>query len=229
MNFGMDAIVIMAKAPVPKKVKTRLVPPLNPETASELYKNFLLDKIEQIRNMVAVHRFVAYTPKKTEAIFRDIVPKEFTLVLQVGADLGEKLANISNTLFHKGFKKVVLLDSDTPNLPSRLVNEALRRLDKFDVVIGPCEDGGYYLIGLRSNMPELFRKIPWSTSEVTESTIRKTVKSGATFTLLNKWYDIDTVQNLLRLKKTLDSKPQIRRLCKNSFLALSKMNFEDFF
>jgi hypothetical protein len=225
----MNAIVIMAKAPIPNEVKTRLVPPLDPETASELYKNFLLDKIEQTRSIVGAHLFLAYTPETAETAFKDIVPQEFTLIRQVGADLGKRLANISGNLFHQGFKKVVLLDSDTPNLPSRLIREALQRLDAFDVVIGPCEDGGYYLIGLRSSMPELFRNIPWSTSEVVELTVRKVVKKGTTVSLLNKWYDVDTVKDLVRLKRDLESRPHIGSFCKNSYLALSKINVEKYF
>ncbi len=220
----MDAIALMVKAPVADKVKTRLIPPLNSEIASELYKSFVLDKIEQLKILGGVHRFLAYTPESSETYFKSIAPKDFTLINQIGSDLGEKLINVSTTLFQQGFKKVVLSDSDTPNLPPELMIDAFRRLDSFDVVLGPCEDGGYYLIGLRSNMPELFREIPWSTASVTEFTTRRAMESHVTLTLLDKWYDIDTVQALSRLKKDLESKPRIGFFCRNSYRTLSKID-----
>lgn len=155
----MNAVIIMAKAPVPNKVKTRLTPPLKPEAASYLYQNFLLDKIEQVKSIEA-RRFISYTPETSEAFFRSITPAGFSLISQAGADLGERLANVSKGLFAHGAEKVVMLDSDTPNLPTYHIREALSRLDEVDVVLGPCEDGGYYLIGMRSWTAELFRGIP---------------------------------------------------------------------
>ena len=220
----MDAVVVMAKAPIANEAKTRLVPPLDPEIASELYKSFLLDKIEQVESISGIRHFVAYTPESSENLFKSIVPKEFTLINQVGSNLGERLLNTSSTIFNQGFKKVILSDSDTPNLRSEMIVDALRRLDNFDVVLGPCEDGGYYLIGLRSNMPELFRGIPWSTSGVVKSTIRKAAEIHATVSLLHRWYDVDTVESLLRLKRDLELKSQNGFFCKNSYRILAKIS-----
>lgn len=222
-----DAIVIMAKEPKPKCVKTRLTPPLEPETASHLYYNFLCDKIQQVTAIEEITPFVAYTPKSSLPIFEKIVPEGFTLIVQKGTDLGERLENISKTLFSQGFGRVVILDSDTPNLPLRFIREGIENLEDVDMVLGPCSDGGYYLIGLRSHIPELFRGIPWSTSEVTESTLKKAQDLDMSISLLNDWYDVDTMDDLLRLKRDLylpSDKQQDSFFCENTYRILSNIN-----
>lgn len=219
----MYAVAIMAKAPVPDEVKTRLTPPLKPEEASYIYQNFLLDKIEQVKSIEA-RRFISYTPETSEAFFRSIMPSGFFLISQAGADLGERLVNVSNGLFAQGAEKVVMLDSDTPNLPTDYIKEALSLLDDVDVVIGPCEDGGYYLIGIRSFMPELFIGIPWSTSRVAELTIMKAQELGLTVSLLHGWYDVNTAIDLKRLKKDLDSPSEKCFFCENTFRTLSLLH-----
>jgi len=221
----MNSIVIMAKAPVPNEVKTRLTPPLRPEEASRLYHGFLLDKIEQIKNINEVRRFVAYTPGEAEAFFRNIIPPGFSLFSQVGTDLGERLANVSGKLFAQGAEKVLILDSDTPNLPTDYIRDGISRLDEVDVVLGPCEDGGYYLIGMRKFVPEIFNGIPWSTSEVAELTFKKAQSLDLSVSLLDKWYDVDTVIDLKRLKKDLDMQSEKSYFCENTCRTISFLHF----
>ncbi len=216
---SMNAVVIMAKAPVPNEVKTRMIPPLEPEAAALLYQSFLLDKIEQVKNIEA-HRYVAYTPQTSESFFRSIMPPGFSLISQVGADLGERLAGVSKRLFEEGAEKVVMLDSDTPNLPTDHIREALSRLDEVDVVLGPCEDGGYYLIGMRSWVPELFSGILWSTSEVADMTVKKAKFLDLSVSLLDRWYDVDTVIDLERLKRDLQLPNKKSFFCENTCNAI---------
>ena len=213
----MNAVVIMAKAPVPNAVKTRLIPPLSPEEASNLYHCFLLDKITQVKSIREARHFVAYTPVTSEAFFRSIIPSSFSLINQVGADLGERLANVSKNLFDQGAEKVIILDSDSPNLPTDHIREGLSILDDVDVALGPCEDGGYYLIGMRSYMPELFSGIPWSTSEVAKLTMKKAKALGLTVSLLPGWYDVDTMIDLERLKRDMDSPGNNCYFCENTY------------
>lgn len=220
----MNAVVIMAKAPVPNEVKTRLVPALSPEEASSLYHCFLLDKITQVKSISEVRHFVAYTPVTSEAFFRSIIPPGFILINQVGADLGERLANVSKNLFGRGAEKVVILDSDTPNLPTDHIREGLSRLDGVDVVLGPCEDGGYYLIGMRSYMPELFHRIPWSTTEVAELTMEKANALGLSVSLLPEWYDVDTMIDLERLKRDMDLEGNDCFFCENTYRSLGLLD-----
>ena len=219
----MKALVIMAKAPVPKKVKTRLILPLGSLTASDLYYNFLLDRIEQIKVLSNIHRFFAYTPKKAQDFFKQIVPQEIELLPQTGRSLGERLYSLTKVLLRRGFKKVVLVDSDSPNLPSNYIIKAFDRLDKTDLTLGPSEDGGYYLIGVKSDTPGIFKHVPWSTPRVAELTVRKALKLGLTVSILETWYDVDTYQDLLRLKNDLRSRPLIGYFCRNTYRALSNI------
>lgn len=219
----MNAIAIMAKAPFPNKVKTRLTPPLSPFEASSLYHSFLLDKIEQVKCIDEACIFIAYTPESSESFFRNIIPPGFSLINQEGKDLGERLINVSYELFAMGAEKVVLLDSDTPNLPADHIREGLSRLNETDVVLGPCEDGGYYLIGMRNFIPEIFSMIPWSTALVTEFTLRKVHELGLTVSMLPGWYDVDTGKDLRRLMRDLESLSNNCFFCKNTFCLLSLM------
>jgi rSAM/selenodomain-associated transferase 1 len=228
--MSMYAVVIMAKAPEAHKVKTRLTPPLDPETASDLYCCFLLDKLEQVRGLNAmngmsdIYPMVAYTPHDRADFFEGILPFGFTLIPQTGGNLGERLANVSGYLFEHGYEKVVILDSDSPNLPTGYIYDSLRCLDKTDAVIGPCLDGGYYLIGLSSHMPGLFQDIPWSTPRVTESTIEKAAGLGISVSLIDEWYDVDTVEDLLRLKRDLEKPLDGSFFCRNTYRMVSKMD-----
>lgn len=220
IGSNLNAVVIMAKAPVPKEVKTRLIPPLEPEAASLLYHGFLLDKIIQVKSIEA-RRFVAYTPPTAGSFFRSITPPGFSLISQAGEGLGERLKNVSKILFESGAKKVLMLDSDTPNLPTVLIRDGLSRLDEADVVVGPCEDGGYYLIGMRSWIPELFHGIPWSTSEVADMTIKKAQSLDLSVFLLDRWYDVDTVFDLERLKTDLHLPDKNCFYCENTYRAIT--------
>ena len=217
----MYAIVIMAKAPFPNKVKTRLTPPLVPNEASRLYHSFLLDKIEQVKSIEEVRSFVAYTPCSSEPFFKSIIPPGFSLINQAGKNLGERLTNVSEELFAKGATKVILLDSDTPNLPIDHIREGLLRLDEADVVLGPCEDGGYYLIGMRAFIPEIFSGIPWSTAMVTDLTLKKAHELGLRISILPGWYDVDTEKDLKRLIRDIESSANNGFICENTHLALS--------
>lgn len=200
----MDALVIMAKEPKPNEVKTRLIPTLKPEFATELYHNFLLDKINQVHSFDAVHPYLAYFPESAESFFREIVPQRFFLIRQAGSNLGERLDNISKRLNSLHYTKIIMLDSDTPNLPTSYISDGLSGLDEADVVLGPCEDGGYYLIGAKASTPELFRDIPWSTTKVTEMTLKNAEEADLKLRMLDYWYDVDTPESLKRLKDDLD-------------------------
>ena len=221
----MNAIAIMAKAPFPDTVKTRLTPPLSPFEASRLYHSFLLDKIEQVKGIGEARPFIAYTPESSESFFRSIIPPEFYLINQAGNDLGERLSNISHELFAQSAAKVILLDSDTPNLPVDHIREGLSRLDEEDVVLGPCEDGGYYLIGMRAFISEIFDEIPWSTPLVTELTLKKVQELGLTVSMLPAWYDVDTEKDLRRLMRDIEFPSNNCFFCENTHHSLSILRF----
>ncbi len=202
MNLAREpiAVAIMAKAPREGEVKTRLCPPLSLADAAELYSRFLLDKIEQVRSLKAASLAIAYAPAEARAFFEKIAPG-FVLVGQRGADLGERLANSLGELLDGGYWGALAIDSDTPTLPLGFLQQAIDLVmrPEIDVVLGPTEDGGYYLIGLRTVHRELFEAMAWSTNQVLGETIRRSDAKGLRVACLPAWYDIDTPDDLIRL------------------------------
>lgn len=200
------AVAIMAKAPIPGQVKTRLCPPLSYEEAAELYRCFLLDKIEQVKALKGAAPVISYTPAEAKAFFEELASSNFTLVLQKGNDLGARLLSTFEQLFGRGYQQVMAIDSDTPTLPNTYLEQALDLIatPQIDVVLGPSEDGGYYLIGLHHPHRELFEDIPWSTAHVIPETLRRAEEKGLMVACLAPWYDVDTPEDLKRLKTSLE-------------------------
>jgi len=205
-NEARSAVAIMAKAPQPGQVKTRLCPPLTHRAAAEFYRCLLVDKIAQVNALHRVAPAVSYSPANCKPEFEDLTPPHFMLLPQRGDDLGARLLFTFDQLFRQGFTQVIVIDSDTPTLPTAYLEQALRLIaaDENDVVLGPTEDGGYYLIGLRQSHRELFERMPWSTSQVFLETRRRSEQSGLTVACTEAWYDVDTPEDLARLMESLD-------------------------
>ena len=182
----------MAKEPESGKVKTRLCPPLTPREAADLYRAFLIDTVELISGTPGADMFLAYDPQTAREFFSRMFPRPVECIPQGTGDLGDRLSGISRRLFSRMYRKLVILASDTPHLPQECIQRAFSRLDEIDVVLGPCDDGGYYLIGSRVHAPTLFEGIAWSTSAVLERTTGLAEDAGLTWELLPACYDIDT-------------------------------------
>jgi len=219
----MRAAAIMARMPVPGQVKTRLVPPLTHLAAARLYAGFLQDTIDRLARIDGIRPFVAYTPPVADGFFSGLVPPGFSILPQAGGDLGERLAGVSGALFARGATAVVLCDSDSPTLPGRYIAEAFRRLDEADVVIGPCDDGGYYLIGMRRHTPRLFDGIPWSSTRVTQQTIDAAERLSLPVFLLEPWYDVDTAADLDRLCREVAGAPEDDAFARHTRSALVEL------
>ena len=198
------AVVIMAKVPYPGQVKTRLCPPLTAWQAAALSRAFLFDKIAQVRMLTSARPAIAYTPASGEGFFGAIAP-DFTLIAQQGADLGERLIHSLEYFLHLGCAGVMAIDSDTPTLPTQYLQQAIALLTKpdVDVVVGPSDDGGYYLIGIRAMHRDLFIDMPWSTSAVLPETVRRAEARGLSLARLPAWFDVDTPEDLTRLRTML--------------------------
>ena len=199
------AVAIMAKAPWPGTVKTRLSPPLLATEAAALYRCFLLDKIRAVEALTGARPVIAYTPDDARTEF-DVLAPSFTLVPQRGPDLGARLHGILTHLLAAGHAGAMAVDSDTPTLPARFLQQAVDCLTRPgpDVVLGPTEDGGYYLIGIRRPHRELFDAMPWSTPEVLEVTLRRAAAAGLRAACLPSWFDVDTPDDLERLSKSIN-------------------------
>ena len=216
MSSLPPAVAVMTKVPGMTVVKSRLHESLGAERATELYRCFLLDRLDALATLRDISGAVAFTPPEAEALMRTLAPSALTLVPQRGADLGERLSNILTDLLDLGHIAALAVDSDSPTLPMAYVAEAATVLSgaKCDVVLGPCEDGGYYLIGLRCPQPALFERIPWSTDAVFAMTLDKARARGLSVHVLPQWFDVDTEADLRRLHADMTTGTHIpQRTC----------------
>ncbi len=159
----------MTKAPHAGQVKTRLTPPLTAEEAAALNICFLRDIAAAITRVGGNSRGIGcFTPVGAEETYRDIFPIEFHLLAQRGGDLSQRLVGAIEDLIALGFTSVCLINSDSPTAPATVFAEAARVLSSANeaVVIGPSDDGGYYLLGIKKPHPRLFEAIDWSTDRV---------------------------------------------------------------
>jgi rSAM/selenodomain-associated transferase 1 len=196
------ALLVIAKRPAPGQTKTRLCPPLLPEQASDLYECFLRDTLEIARAVPGVSRLVHFAPDEAADYFRQMAP-DFSQRPQVGESLGPRLDQVLTRCLEDGFGSAVIMDSDSPTLPASYVERAFAGLEAADVVLGPCEDGGYYLIGLKRPQPRLLREVQMSTPYVLRDTLALARRDGLSVALLPSWYDVDTAQELEHLRADL--------------------------
>ncbi len=208
------ALVIFAKAPIPGEVKTRLCPPLTPDEAATLHGSFVLDMLERSKTAVAklklpLDRYLACAPSSTLVFFKIMEERQgVTLIDQVGDDLGARMQQAFETMFSRGYTRVLIVGTDVPSLPLDHYQQALALLETNDLVLGPALDGGYYLIGLKRMVPDLFVGIPWSTERVLGLTQENAMKLGLKTALISPWRDVDTIDDLHALieSSTLDAK-----------------------
>lgn len=195
----------MVKAPLPKRVKTRLSPPLTDREAVELYRCFIMDIFARVSVLDGIDVFAAYTPKGKEDIIKQLTGNVY-LLPQRGIGLGKRLANLFSDLFARGYKKIVVIGSDSPDMPLEFIRTSFSVLDKDGVVFGPTEDGGYYLVGMNRFCRKIFEDIPWSTNNVLKRSLEICNAEGMDIFLIPKWYDVDTYKDLKMLIK--DGSPE---------------------
>ncbi|MDQ3249590.1 MAG: TIGR04282 family arsenosugar biosynthesis glycosyltransferase, partial [Chloroflexota bacterium] len=196
-------LMVVAKQPAAGQTKTRLCPPLTRETAAALYACFLRDTLDIMRMTPDVTRCIVYLPEDADGYFRKLAP-DFVLMRQQGSTLGERLDNLLTAALTQGAPAAVVMDSDSPTLPAAYLTEAFARLAAgADVVLGPCDDGGYYLIGLKEPHPRLLREVPMSTPTVLRDTLIIAEELRLRVALLPTWYDVDTTAELQRLRREL--------------------------
>jgi hypothetical protein len=185
-----------------------LQPPLSPGEAAALNVRFLRDTAENIAAVAAdggAEGLICYTPVGDEEAFDDLLPDGFALIAQRGDGFGERLLYAAEDILSCGFGAVCLIDSDSPTLPSAALREAVRELGRPGerVVIGPSEDGGYYLVGMKRAEPKVFERITWSTGSVYAETVERVREAGLELVELPKWYDVDDAATLAVLEREL--------------------------
>lgn len=203
---GKCALTIMTKAPLAGTVKTRLTPPLTPEEAAALNACFLHDMARTISQAGDGTQGIAcYTPVGAERIYHPILPPEFQLIAQRTGQLSERLIGATEDLFSVGFASVCLINSDSPTVPASSFAEAAKILAHpgRQLVLGPTDDGGYFLIGCNRLHREIFQGINWSTRHVLNQTLTRAANLHLEVHLLPTGYDVDDRATLCRLCQDL--------------------------
>jgi rSAM/selenodomain-associated transferase 1 len=192
-----NALLVVAKRPAAGQTKTRLSPPLSPEQAAFVYEGFLLDTLAIIRQVPGICPVLAYLPAGGRDYFTALAP-DFETIFQQGESLGERLDSCLTSYLQRGFHSAAIMNSDTPTIPAGYLSAAFQKLEQdADVVIGPCDDGGYYLIGMRSPATAaLLEGVPMSTDDVLRRLAQRAIELGLSTGFVEPTFDVDEVADL---------------------------------
>jgi len=205
-------VIIMIKAPRAGLVKTRLVPALAADEAAALAACFAQDVVNGAKQ-AAGELIIAYSPADGRAELEMLLQGDLLWMEQQGAHLGERLEHAAAEAFASGFGPLIFLGADSPTLPPSFIAVALNGLAaaEYEIALGPTQDGGYYLLGLRRFAEGLFQNVNWSTTRTYAETARNARRLGLRLLELPPFYDVDTYEDLLRLRTELLSDEAAQR------------------
>ncbi len=187
----MNRLIVMTKYPEPGRAKTRLIPALGAEGAAQLHRRLGLHTVEQVRSYQPEIRYAG----GDQGLMRDWLG-DFDYVDQGDGDLGDRMSRAFVEGFNQGCDRMIMIGTDCPKVDKTLIDRAFDALNNTEVVFGPAIDGGYYLIGLRKYIPELFCNIKWSTDSVLRDSLESLDRLQIRSTLLELLPDIDRPEDL---------------------------------
>lgn len=193
-----EGLIVFTRYPEAGKTKIRLIPALGPEGAAELHRQMTehtLKQVKQLKRQRPLSLEVRYTGGSRHLV-QQWLGRNISCRPQGGGSLGERMRQAFQQAFQAGMERVLIIGTDCPSLGAGLIQQAFVALEDSDLVLGPAEDGGYYLIGLKKPIPQLFDKIPWGTDKVRKETLRIAEGIGLQTRLLEPLRDIDRPQDL---------------------------------
>ena len=199
-----ECLGLFAKYWQPGKVKTRLAASLGEEEAANAYQQFVVTLLRRFADY-GNERWLAFDPPEHAQEFDSLAAEKWQIEPQISGDLCERMQAFFQNRLAAGAQRVVLLGTDSPNVPQQYIQQAFEALNQSDVVLGPTEDGGYWLVGLSSSAFEIFDEMPWSTPQLWEATLQKLDESQRVYTTVPTWYDVDNLSDLQRLIADLQS------------------------
>jgi rSAM/selenodomain-associated transferase 1/rSAM/selenodomain-associated transferase 2 len=191
------SVILFVKYPVEKKVKTRLAKRIGNKKAVNIYSLLAENVVKNIQRLKNTYNYIFYSEESEKEKIKNWIKGGYFYAPQKGNGLGEKMSNAFKLVFGHGATKVLIVGTDIPDVSTDVIEEAIRVLDQYDVVIGPSPDGGYYLLGMKKFTPELFENITYSTNTVFEDTIEKMKTKNLSYTTLETLEDIDTESELM--------------------------------
>ncbi len=196
MRNSRSVYGVLLRYPEPGIVKSRLSKGIGEERAAEIYREMAEGVLRRTRPQEdGYERIIFFSPPDGREKVEEWIPGE-RLAPQSGEDIGRIMDNAFMEMFASGAEKAILTGTDIPELDRSIVSQGFSELERSDVVIGPAKDGGYYLIGLKSAQPALFRGISWGTGMVLQKTLSRIRKSNLTFCLMRELCDLDRVEDL---------------------------------
>jgi rSAM/selenodomain-associated transferase 1 len=190
-------LLVFVKYPEPGKVKTRLARDIGKDKAARIYSVMAKTVVHNVSKSREYKTMIFFDPPERKSGFESWLQNNgHNLFPQKGKSLGEKMANAFSKAFSLGAEKVVIIGTDCVEISDEIISQVFDKLHKVDVVLGPAEDGGYYLLGLKEPIPEIFSDIHWSTNLVLNQTLEKLVEKGLKFKLLKTLRDVDTAGDL---------------------------------
>jgi len=220
MNSDATALIVFAREPKNGKVKTRLLAGLPSTSVTGLYQSFIKDILRIARHVDCSAKYVFYVGRgKKDIPFLAKQAKGFILRRQSRGDLGKRMLGAFQHCYAQGYGRMVVVGTDCLTMTSEDLNKAFQKLKRFDVVLGPSKDGGYYLLGLRYPDPRLFQGISWSTGQVLSKTKDRLRSCRYSFSGLPVKEDIDTMDSLKRFMRN----PQKSRLAPDTACYLKQI------
>jgi rSAM/selenodomain-associated transferase 1 len=201
-NSGSQRIGVFAKYWQPGGAKTRLGRVVGDDRAGRLSRIFLVTLLQRLASLPG-DKQLWYAPREREAEFGEVAGPAWKLAWQGEGDLGERLSRFFATAAHDGVERSIVVGSDAPTLPLGFIAQAFDQLARYRVVLGPSDDGGYYLLGMAGPSPPIFEGIAWSTPSVWPQTVARLAELQLPFAELPRWYDVDQVDDLDRLAAEL--------------------------
>lgn len=196
--MATNQLGMFAKYWEPNTVKTRLAATIGAEEAAQLYRASLLTLLDRLGDFGA-RRTLYVTPFERQPEFESIAKGQWIVLPQTGDDLGQRMKIYFSEAFQEAANRVVLIGSDSPTLPREFIESAFEMLSDHDVVLGPSEDGGYYLVGASRQVPPIFDGVAWSSPHVWEQTVAMLETHSIPWQQLESWYDVDDVASLKKL------------------------------
>ncbi|MCB0728072.1 MAG: TIGR04282 family arsenosugar biosynthesis glycosyltransferase [Ignavibacteriae bacterium] len=196
--MNKNALIIFARNPELGKVKNRLAKTIGKEKALEIYNKLLSNVYAETKDLKC-NKYLFLTERTDNGLFDDTYIQK----IQSGSDLGSKMNNAIKSVLKEGNENILLIGTDVPGLSSEIINEAFKKLLEFDIVIGPARDGGYYLIGMKESLSQIFENMKWSNEQVLSNTIERIGLLNKSYYLLEELADVDMEEDLENMDNEL--------------------------
>ncbi len=196
-------LLIFAKYPEPGEVMTRLCPPITPEEAARIQRACIRLLCERAFRSWSVRPVLVISPDDAEDCFREFANPYVPMMPQGDGDLGDRLTRAAKAEFDEGTTQLLIIGTDSPTITDDMIAAAQKKLKVSDVVVGPCDDGGFYLLGLKRFDDQMFKDIEWGSDRVTAQAVERSKSCGMKVGMLKPWYDIDRPADLQRAAKDM--------------------------